>query len=75
MELLKFPELNINDIPNGLRSLAERIKNGEYGEAINLGWIIQCENNIEYGFLGKSASPLSEFNLLLDLAKQDLLTD
>lgn len=30
---------------------------------------------IEYGFLGKSASPLSEFNLLLDLAKQDLLTD
>lgn len=76
MKLVTLPVSNINDIPNGLRKLAEQIKSGAFGDAHNLAWIIDCgDSKCEFGMLGKSSSAGSEFYLLLALAQHRMIKD
>lgn len=74
MKLLKFPVQGIQDIPSGLRKLADDIESGKFDDAHNVAWIIDCGNSrIEYGLLGKAASPGAEFNILLDVTKHKFI--
>ena len=70
MKIVKFPESNLQCIPDALRKLTDQIEAGDYNEAHQLAWIIDCgDSRIEYGLLGKAGSAGAEFNLLLDMAK------
>lgn len=74
MKLLKFPDVGTHDLAAGLRTLADKIDKGDYGDAHNLAWVIDCgDARIEIGLLGKTASAGAEFNLLLDTAKNRLV--
>ena len=74
MKLLKFPDAGIKDVAKGLRILADKIDSGEYGDAHNLAWVLDCgSSRVEFGLLGQTASAGAEFNLLLDTAKNRLV--
>lgn len=45
---LKIVELHspaANDIPEALRLLANEIEKGEFGDAHNLAWVVDCGNS------------------------------
>lgn len=74
MNIVNLPVSNIIDIPNGLRKLADDIESGKFNNSHQLAWVIDCGDAvIECGFMGASTSSAAEFNLLLDLAKFQLL--
>ena len=75
MKLLTFPQTGTNDIPAGLRKLADQIEADVYDDAHNLAWIIDCgDSRIEFGLLGKAISAGAEFNMLLDFAKYKIVS-
>lgn len=54
-EVVKLPPTCFVDVPNALRELAKGIEAGEYGEAHNLAWVVDCgEGRIEVGLCGKA---------------------
>jgi hypothetical protein len=66
--LVQFPEREIDDIPRMLRRLAEQIEAGQYDEANNVAWVIDCGNGrIELGMMGRCKEPGAEAHLLLSL--------
>lgn len=75
ISVVKFPELTAaTSIPDALRKLADQIEAGDYDDAHNLGWVIDCGNSrIEIGLLGKAASPGAEAHLLFTLAQHRIL--
>lgn len=74
-KLLAFPERNIQDIPRGLRELADTIEKGEYGDAHNLVWAIDCGGGrLELGMLGKAPEPGITAYYLCGLAMRRLET-
>lgn len=51
--LMQFPDRDIRDIPRALRALADKVEGGEFGDAHNLAWVIDCGNGqIETGLAG-----------------------
>lgn len=57
-KLLAFPERNIQDVPRGLRELADKIERGEFGDSHNLAWVIDCgDARLELGMLGSAPEP------------------
>jgi hypothetical protein len=57
-ELVQFPERDMSDVPRMLRSVADSIEAGEYGDAHNLAWVIDCgAGRIEVGLCGKAPEP------------------
>lgn len=66
MKLIELPVNDITDIPTRLRSFAEQIERGEFGDAHNLAWVIDCgAGKIEVGLLGRAATIGAECHLLL----------
>jgi hypothetical protein len=56
--LIEFPLPGIDDVPRALRTLADQIEAGEYGDAHNLAWAIDCgEGRLEVGMCGKAPEP------------------
>ena len=73
MKLVEFPDLSVSDVPRMLRAIADKIENGEYGEAHNLVWAIDCGNSrIEVGLCGKSPEAGATAYLLLGLAMKKI---
>lgn len=71
--LLQFPERDVSDIPASLRRLADEIERGEFGDAHNLGWVIDCGNSrVELGMLGKAPEPATTAHFLYSLAQRKL---
>lgn len=70
MKLVQFPErVAFVDVAQGLRNLADQIDAGEFGDAHNVAWVIDCGgSDVQIGLLGKAASPGAEAHLLLTLA-------
>lgn len=57
-ELVKLPERNVQDIPRGLRTLAEEIEQGKLGDCHNIAWVVDTGNgHVECGLLGASPEP------------------
>jgi hypothetical protein len=72
-KLLAFPERDITDLPRGLRSLADSIEAGKYGDALLLSWVIDCgDADIRVGILGKTAEPAAVGHYLFALAMRQL---
>ena len=75
LSVVQFPDSPAaQDIPAALRKLADGIEAGEYGDAHNVAWIIDCgDGRKEIGLLGKSPSPGAEAHLLFALAQHRIL--
>ena len=58
---LKVVEVPLNcrtDVVGTLRELADSIERGEYGDAYNIAWVVDCgDGRIEQGLLGMAAEP------------------
>jgi len=73
MKIIEFPGANINDIPRGLRALADQIEAGKQGTVHTLVWIIdQGNGKTEVGVLGLAASPDAVAYYLLGLGQRKL---
>lgn len=70
--LVPFPENGVNDVAAALRNLADSVDAGNYGDAHNIAWVIDCGDWIECGLAGKSASPGAEGHLLFAMAQRKL---
>ena len=58
MKIVKLPTTDLTDIAAGLRNLATQIENGDFNDAHNLAWVIDCGDGVvEVGLLGQSPSP------------------
>ena len=55
-KVVNFPDHSVSDIPKMLRRIAEQIESGEFNDAHNLAWVIDCGNSqIEVGLCGAAA--------------------
>lgn len=74
MKVVELPTTAFQDIPAGLRNLADVIDKGEYGDVINIAWVLDAEYKpVSAGLLGKCANPDAVFTLLLEIAKADTI--
>lgn len=64
--LVKFPEVNLADIPASLRRLAAKIEAGE--PAASFAYVIDTGDGIELGMLGSMGVPGPEAYLLFGCA-------
>lgn len=73
VKLLAFPERDVQDIPRGLRALADRIEKGECGASHVLAWVVDCgDGRIDVGCLGAAAEPGAVAYYLYGLAMRKL---
>jgi hypothetical protein len=68
VRIVHFPVTSLEDVPGGLRKLAEKIELGEYGDAHNVAWVLdEGDGVISVGMCGQSPSPGAEAHYLLCL--------
>lgn len=73
LNVVKFPDKDVGDVPRALRAVADRIESGEFGGAHNLAWVIDCgHGRIEVGLLGHAGIAGAEAHLLFALAQRKL---
>ena len=73
LKLVHLPECNIQDIPRGLRAIADEIEDGKYSDAHNLAWVIDCgDGRLEIGMLGAAPEPGVTAYYLYGLAMRKL---
>ena len=65
MNVVKLSYGNLLDIPESLRTLADRIESGDYGQVLNLGWVIDDGDEVNVGLLGSCSNSVSEAHILL----------
>ena len=70
-EVKTLPTGNLSDVPSRLRALADSIEAGDFADAHNLAWVIDCGNGrLEIGLLGRCAELSSTLYYLLGLGKR-----
>lgn len=58
LKVVKVPTNCRTDVVGTLRQLAKRIERGDYGDAHNIAWVIDCgDGRFEQGLLGLAAEP------------------
>ena len=73
INVVQFPELSMQSVPDGLRKLADQIDAGEFGDAHNLAWVIdEGEAALSVGLLGKCPEPAPTAYFLYGLAMRKL---
>jgi len=73
LKVVNFPVSNISDVPNALRLLADNIEAGEYGDAHNLGWVIdKGHGEIAIGLLGQCSEPGTNLYFLFGLGMRKI---
>lgn len=71
--LLKFPDRDLTDVPRALKALADAIERGEYGDAHNVAWVVDCgDSRVECGFAGADPLPGATAHLLFAIAQRKL---
>ena len=71
LKVIEFPPQHAaQSVSEGLRAIADAIDNGEYGDAHNLSYVIDCgDSRIEIGLLGKAPEPALTAYFLFGLGK------
>ena len=73
-KLVTFTGTSVQDIPGALRTLADQIAAGEFGDAHELAWVIDCGDcRLEIGLLGAATNPAASAHFLLHLGMQKLI--
>lgn len=74
LSVVKLQTGDISDIPTCLRTLAEEIERGDYGEVCNVAWVVDANyEQVEVGLLGHAGSPDAVCAFLLDVGKHSLI--
>jgi hypothetical protein len=69
LQVVSLPDRDATDVPKMLRHLAAQIERGDYDDAHNLAWVIDCGNGrVELGLMGRAASTGPEAHLLFAVA-------
>jgi hypothetical protein len=70
IELVKLDTADLNDIPAGLRALAERIENNDYGEVHSLLLVMPREHDwpitLQWGINHGACEPVIQLSLALE---------
>jgi len=76
LTVVQFPDHLVTlDIPASLRLLADQVEKGEYGDAHNLAWVIDCGDSvIHLGLMGKAPEPATTGYFLFAIAQHKLIT-
>lgn len=73
VHLVRFPERDVQDVPAGLRRLADEIERGERPASM-LAWVAdEGDGVIGLGLLGQTTEPGAVMHLLLAAAQKRLL--
>lgn len=74
MNIVEIPIANIGSIAARLRDLATAIEEGNFGDAHNVAWVIDCGGgNVQVGYLGRSPSVAgADAHLLLAIGQRKL---
>jgi len=73
VKVVQFPASGVEDVPTSLRNLADSIESGNFGDAHNLAWVIDCgDGRVECGLAGKSPSSGAEAHLLFAIAQRKI---
>jgi hypothetical protein len=73
LKIVDFPAQNISDIPNALRTLADNIEAGDFGDAHNIAWVIdKGEGQISIGLLGQCSEPGTNAYFLFGLGMRHI---
>ena len=71
--ILRLPDRDLTDVPRALRALADAIERGEYGDAHNVAWVVDCgDSRIEVGMAGAAPEPGATAHLLFAIAQRKL---
>lgn len=71
--IVHLPERDLTDVPRALRALADAIEAGDYGDAHNVAWAIDCgDHRIECGLAGAAPEPGATAHLLFAIAQRRL---
>ena len=74
LNVVQIPSADIGDVPARLRSLAKNIEDGQFGDAHNVAWVIDCGNGrIEVGLIGPIAELAPSLHYLLSLGVQRVI--
>ena len=74
MNVVELEKSGLFDVSVGLRNLADSIDRGDYGDVVNVAWVLDAEYKpCAAGLLGKAANPDAVFVLLLECAKVDTI--
>lgn len=72
-KVVEIPVAGTLDVPSALRKLASQIEAGEFGDAHNLAWVIDCgDSRIECGLAGRAPEPGATGYLLFALAQRKI---
>ena len=72
--VVPFPAQNQNDIPNALRRLADGIEAGNYGDAHNIAFVIDCgDSAVRVGLYGATPVAGSTAHFLLHAGASRLM--
>ena len=53
LNVINFPDRDVEDIPRMLRVIADEIESKQFGDAHNLAWVIDCgDGRLEIGLMG-----------------------
>ena len=75
MKVVELKKANYLDSVAALRSLADRIESGEYGNVTNVHWIVECDNGaLIQGLTGNSVNFIMHAHWLLSKAQHELLS-
>lgn len=73
LKVVEIPVAGTLDVPSALRKLASQIEAGEFGDAHNLAWVIDCgDSRIECGLAGRAPEPGATGFMLFALAQRKI---
>ena len=71
--VLKLPDRDLTDVPRALRALADAVERGEFADAHNVAWVIDCgDSRVECGLAGPAPEPGAAAHLLLAIGQRKL---
>lgn len=72
-QLITLPDRDLTDVPRALRAFADAVERGEYGDAHNAAWVVDCGGSrVECGLAGAAPSPGATAHLLFAIAQRKL---
>jgi hypothetical protein len=74
VKVVEIPIADIGNVAERLRSLADAIAEGDFGDAHNVAWVIDCGNgHQEVGYIGRAAGIAgADAHLLLAIGMRKL---
>ncbi len=73
LKVIELPVVDVSNVLQTLRNLADQIEEGKFGDAHNVAWVCDCgDNRIEIGLCGSSPEPGATGHFLFGLAMRIL---